>query len=186
MWGGELDLKECSNPEALAAVQMGHASKTEDLRWSPSRVQRADTELDPSRITKLIDKEFVWFDPQRGFCTDADNLKQSGIDKAFPYIFAAAMTAMSFGAGRENWGQIIISRLENSGAAHVGHASVQGLVQQATGGRFADGFINSALDSVAGEITSHLNGLNRGDGARGPARQRKQRAAPAHLVCCAR
>lgn len=99
MWGGELDLKECSNPEALAAVQMGHASKTEDLRWSPSRVQRADTELDPSRITKLIDKEFVWFDPQRGFCTDADNLKQSGIDKAFPYIFAAAMTAMSFGAG---------------------------------------------------------------------------------------
>ena len=109
MWGGELDLKECSNPEALAAVQMGHASKTEDLRWSPSRVQRADTELDPSRITKLIDKEFVWFDPQRGFCTDADNLKQSGIDKAFPYIFAAAMTAMSFGAGRENWGQIIIS-----------------------------------------------------------------------------
>ena len=62
----------------------------------------ADTELDPSRITKLIDKEFVWFDPQRGFCTDADNLKQSGIDKAFPYIFAAAMTAMSFGAGREN------------------------------------------------------------------------------------
>ena len=79
----------------------------------------------------------------------------------------------------ENWGQIIISRLENSGAAHVGRASVQGLVQQATGGRFADGFINSALDSVAGEITSHLNGLNRGCGARGPARQRKQRAAPA-------
>ena len=177
--GRALDREEGLTPDAVAGAQAGSHNSAQSPGWAPSRVQRADTELDPSRITKLIDKEFVWFDPQRGFCTDADNLKQSGIDKAFPYIFAAAMTAMSFGAGRENWGQIIISRLDNSGAAHVGHASVQGLVQQATGGRFADGFINSALDSVAGEITSHLNGLNRGDGARGPARQRKQRAAPA-------
>ena len=97
--GRALDREESPNPEALAAVQKGDASKTQDLRWSPSHVQREDTELDPRRITKLIDKEFVWFDPQRGFCTDVDNLKPSGIDKAAPYVFAAAMTAMSFGAG---------------------------------------------------------------------------------------
>ena len=97
--GRALDREEGLTPDAVAGAQAGSHNSAQSPGWAPSRVQRADTELDPSRITKLIDKEFVWFDPQRGFCTDADNLKQSGIDKAFPYIFAAAMTAMSFGAG---------------------------------------------------------------------------------------
>ncbi|MDO5290735.1 MAG: LysM peptidoglycan-binding domain-containing protein [Pseudomonadota bacterium] len=40
---------------------------------------------------------------------------------------------------------------------HAGRAGLQGLLQQASGGRFRDGFVNSALSSVAGEVTQHLN-----------------------------
>ncbi|MFT3776702.1 MAG: LysM peptidoglycan-binding domain-containing protein [Ottowia sp.] len=40
---------------------------------------------------------------------------------------------------------------------HAGRAGLQGAIQQASGGRFADGFINSAMGSVASEVTQNLN-----------------------------
>ncbi|MFT3777550.1 MAG: hypothetical protein QM772_04590 [Ottowia sp.] len=40
---------------------------------------------------------------------------------------------------------------------HAGRAGLQGAIQQASGGRFADGFINSAMGSVASEVTQSLN-----------------------------
>ena len=40
---------------------------------------------------------------------------------------------------------------------YAGRAGLQGAIQQATGGRFADGFINSAMGSLASEVTQTLN-----------------------------
>ena len=62
--------------------------------WVPSGLERRDFHLDPNRITKLINNEAVWFDPVQGFMTDPDNLKQSGIDRAFPVVMGAAFAAM--------------------------------------------------------------------------------------------
>ncbi|QTD45633.1 hypothetical protein [Ottowia testudinis] len=42
-------------------------------------------------------------------------------------------------------------------AGHAGRASLQGLLQQASGGKFITGFANSALASLGGEITAHLD-----------------------------
>ena len=67
--------------------------------WAPSRLLRGEHHLDPDRITKLNNKEFVWFDPVHGFSTDPGNIKGDWLDKAMPYIFSAAITAMTFGAG---------------------------------------------------------------------------------------
>ena len=41
--------------------------------------------------------------------------------------------------------------------ANFGKAGLQGVLQEATGGKFKDGFINSALASVAGEVGAHLD-----------------------------
>ncbi|MFD1712823.1 hypothetical protein ACFSF0_19705, partial [Ottowia flava] len=63
-------------------------------------ITRPDVErLDPNRITKLINNEAIWFDPVQGFSTDIENLKPNALDRAFPYIFAAAATVITFGVG---------------------------------------------------------------------------------------
>ena len=41
--------------------------------------------------------------------------------------------------------------------ANFGKAGLQGVLQEATGGKFKEGFINSALASVAGEVGAHLD-----------------------------
>ena len=211
--GRALDREEGLTPDAVAGAQAGSHNSAQSPGWAPSRVQRADTELDPSRITKLIDKEFVWFDPQRGFCTDADNLKPSGIDKAFPIVFAGVMSVMTagvagaamgvtsaatatvgqsmvmgavgnatlqfVGGGRFSFQQMLTSALTAGAASaissasgigqmlnssdaatramgHLGRAGVQGVLQRVSGGKFINGFANSALASIGGEITQHL------------------------------
>ncbi|MDO5288360.1 MAG: LysM domain-containing protein [Pseudomonadota bacterium] len=208
--GRKIDRREEGlTSDSVAASQNG----TPD--WAPSRVQRPDTQLDPDRITKLHNKEFVWFDPQLGFVTDEANLRESWIDRAFPAIVGGVMSVMSMGAasaamgitagstatvgqsmvlgavgnatmqvvssgGRLNFGSLLqatlsaglsnslmrIPGLQNLGASqnlserlmgHLGRAGVQGVIQQVNGGSFRDGFVNSALSSVAGEVTQHLN-----------------------------
>ena len=97
--GRQLDREEGLTPDALAASQTGQRLKAGELGWAPSRTLRPDHHLDPDRITKLNNKEFVWFDPVHGFSTDPGNIKGDWLDKAMPYIFSAAITAMTFGAG---------------------------------------------------------------------------------------
>ncbi|MFT3777545.1 MAG: hypothetical protein QM772_04560 [Ottowia sp.] len=188
--------------------------------WIPSDITRPYHHLDPDRITQLIDQELVWFDPEHGFVTDKKNLKPDGIDRAFPYIFAGAITAMTFGAGstvaagitaaagggtagtiavgaatgavgsaalqlaangRIDFGQLLQSALAGgvtAGLSHLpgvgqhidglaetfsqrlmeytGRATVQGAIQTVMGGQFKDGFVNSLMGSVAGEVTAQL------------------------------
>ena len=182
--------------------------------WAPSRLLRGEHHLDPDRITKLNNKEFVWFDPVHGFSTDPDNVKGDWLDRAFPVVFAGAMSVMTMGAasaamgvaststltagqgavlgavgsatnqlvsgGRLDFKQMLLAAVSGGATAglmnvtgfgnmmrsdvlstrlmgHAGRAGVQGLVQQATGGKFIDGFVNSALASAAGEVTRHLD-----------------------------
>ncbi|MFT3779309.1 MAG: LysM peptidoglycan-binding domain-containing protein [Ottowia sp.] len=84
------------------------------------------------------------------------------------------------GGGRFSFRQVLISAVSGGVAAGVtqlsglgqmlqsgdtatrllgraGRAGLQGAIQQASGGRFADGFINSAMGSVASEVTQNLN-----------------------------
>lgn len=186
--------------------------------WVQSGAWRPDHHLDPNRITKLNDKEFVWFDPAHGFVTDSDNLKGDWLDRAAPYLFSAAITAMTFGAGSTvsagitsavgtgtagqvaigasmafvgnsslqlaatgtiNFGQLARATLSGGVTAgllsvtgldqaaqgsfsqrlmqHTGRATLQGAVQSVMGGKFKDGFINSMMSSVAGEVSTALN-----------------------------
>lgn len=74
----------------------GQVPNTSEVKdgWVPSGFERRDFHLDPNRITKLIDNEFVWFDPVQGFMTEPANLKESGIDKAFLVVMGAAFAAI--------------------------------------------------------------------------------------------
>ena len=65
--------------------------------WVTSGVWRPEHHLDPNRITKLNDKEMVWFDPVHGFSTDADNLKDSWLDRALPQFMGVAFGLMGAG-----------------------------------------------------------------------------------------
>lgn len=47
--------------------------------------------------------------------------------------------------------------LAKSSLAHLGKAGLTGLLQEATGGKFKDGFMNSALASIAAEVGAQLN-----------------------------
>ncbi|OGA57445.1 MAG: hypothetical protein A2710_25480 [Burkholderiales bacterium RIFCSPHIGHO2_01_FULL_64_960] len=47
--------------------------------------------------------------------------------------------------------------LAKSSLAHLGKAGLTGLLQEATGGKFKDGFMNSALASIAQGVGDHLN-----------------------------
>ena len=47
--------------------------------------------------------------------------------------------------------------LGTRGLAHLGKAGLTGLLQEATGGKFKDGFMNSALASIAAEVGAQLD-----------------------------
>jgi hypothetical protein len=47
--------------------------------------------------------------------------------------------------------------LGTRGLAHLGKAGLTGVLQEATGGKFKDGFMNSALASVAGEVGARID-----------------------------
>ncbi|WP_426305713.1 hypothetical protein ACN9MJ_24920 [Acidovorax facilis] len=47
--------------------------------------------------------------------------------------------------------------LAKSSLAHLGKAGLTGLLQEATGGKFKDGFMNSALASIAAEVGAQLD-----------------------------
>ncbi|MFT3777778.1 MAG: hypothetical protein QM772_05775 [Ottowia sp.] len=200
----------------LATQRSGDA----DRDTAQSKLTDGWDRIDLERPPKLIDNDLVWFDPERGFVTDKKNLKPDGIDRAFPYIFAGAITAMTFGAGstvaagitaaagggtagtiavgaatgavgsaalqlaangRIDFGQLLQSALAGgvtAGLSHLpgvgqhidglaetfsqrlmeytGRATVQGAIQTVMGGQFKDGFVNSLMGSVAGEVTAQL------------------------------
>ena len=134
--GIELDGLRLREPLADGGTQEGLTPGSLHVRdgWVQSGVTPPDHYLDPNRITKLNNNEFVWFDPVRGFMTDPDNLKESGLDKAFPYIMAAAFAAMGAGA-------------------------VGGAVMNATGSAVAQGAAAGATGSLLGQYvaTGHVN-----------------------------
>ena len=66
---------------------------------------------------------------------------------------AASVTDLT-GIGRMMGSPAASDRLLGYG----GRAGLQGLLQQAGGGKFRDGFFNSAMASIAGEVTSSLDG----------------------------
>ena len=170
--GRKIDDEEGLTSDSLAASQNG----TPD--WAPSRVLRPDTQLDPDRITKLHNKEFVWFDPQLGWSTDEANIKQSGLDRAFPYIFAGAITAMTFGAG-STVAAGISSAAGGGTAGNLAVAAATGAVSNAALQLAANGKINfgqllqSALSAGATAGIAHLPGVGQHlDGLAGTAAQR--------------
>ena len=171
--GRKIDRREEGlTSDSVAASQNG----TPD--WAPSRVQRPDTQLDPDRITKLHNKEFVWFDPQLGWSTDDANIKQSGLDRAFPYIFAGAITAMTFGAG-STVAAGISSAAGGGTAGNLAVAAATGAVSNAALQLAANGRINfgqllqSALSAGATAGIAHLPGVGQHlDGLAGTAAQR--------------
>ena len=129
--------------------------------WVPSGLERRDFHLDPNRITKLINNEAVWFDPAHGFTTDIDNLKPDALDKAMPYIFAAAVTAMTFGAGSTVASGIAgAAGGGTSGTVALGAAT--GAVSNAALQLAANGKINFGQllqSAVAGGVTAGLSKL---------------------------
>ena len=134
--GIQLDGLRLREPRGYGGVEEGLTPDSLHVRdgWVQSGVTPPDHYLDPNRITKLNNNEFVWFDPVRGFMTDPDNLKESGLDKAFPYIMAAAFAAMGAGA-------------------------VGGAVMNATGSAVAQGAAAGATGSLLGQYvaTGHVN-----------------------------
>ena len=174
--GRTLDRDEGVTPDAVAASANGTGGVMGG--WAPSRVQRPDTQLDPDRITKLHNKEFVWFDPQLGWSTDEANIKQSGLDRAFPYIFAGAITAMTFGAG-STVAAGISSAAGGGTAGNLAVAAATGAVSNAALQLAANGKINfgqllqSALSAGATAGIAHLPGVGQHlDGLAGTAAQR--------------
>ncbi|PIF28163.1 hypothetical protein CLU88_3069 [Acidovorax sp. 56] len=179
--------------------------------WRDATLEK--TQLTPEQNRRLINNEYLWFDPVNGWSTDLENNirpSNSFIDKAFPLVFAGVMTMMTAGAfgitaasastslgqsmalgaissanmqlatgGKINLGNMLRSALTAgvtfgvmdvsgvSGAlqstelatrtlGHLGKAGLQGLLQEASGGKFKDGLTNSLISSVAGEVGKSL------------------------------
>ncbi len=181
--------------------------------WAGTRLEQPEHLLSPERGTKLIDKEYLWFDPVHGWSTDADNLKGNWLDRAFPMVVGGLLSMGTMGVagsfmgvssgsvtaaqsavlgavgsattqlvttGKLNFGTMLRSALtagvatgimDASGmgdmlkaqdlgtrmTAHLGKAAIQGVLQQAIGGKFKDGLTNSLLSSAASEVGAHLD-----------------------------
>ncbi|MCZ8092085.1 MAG: hypothetical protein O9331_01205 [Acidovorax sp.] len=181
--------------------------------WRESTLEK--TQLTPEQNRRLINNEYLWFDPVNCWSTDLENNirpSSSFLDKAMPTLFGAALSFIGLppvgnflaqagagtfvqgavmgalgssitqlaSTGELNFGSMLRSALtggitsgvmEFSGMremlqstdlgtrslANFGKAGLQGVLQEATGGKFKDGFINSALASVAGEVGAHLD-----------------------------
>ena len=81
-----------------------------------------------------------------------------GID--FGNLLRSALTGGIAGSVMEisGMGEMLKSAdLAESSLAHLGKAGLTGLLQEATGGKFKDGFMNSALASIAQGVGDHLN-----------------------------
>jgi hypothetical protein len=181
--------------------------------WRESTLEK--TQLTTEQNRRLINSEYLWFDPVNGWSTDLENNirpSNSLIDKAFPLVFAGAMTMVTAGAfgitaasastslgqsmalgaissasmqlttgGKIDLGNMLRSALTAgvtfgvmdvsgvSGAlqstelatrtlGHLGKAGLQGLLQEASGGKFREGLTNSLISSVAGEVGKSLEG----------------------------
>lgn len=129
--------------------------------WAPSRLLRGEHHLDPDRITKLNNKEFVWFDPVHGFSTDSKNLRGSWIDRAFPQLMGAAFGVMGAAAA----GKLVASAGAVAQSAAMGAAG-SALNQFVSTGRVS--FKQVLSSALAGGLTAgvaripglseHLNG----------------------------
>lgn len=139
-----------SNP--LTFVPHWGGDGTAESHWAlDGLITRPDVErLDPNRITKLINNQAVWFDPVQGFSTDIENLKPNAIDRAFPYVFAAAATVITFGAAGAVGGPAAAS----VGAAGGSTAST-GMLGGAVSGAFGGGTAGSiAVGAASGAFNS--------------------------------
>ncbi len=129
--------------------------------WAPSRLLRGEHHLDPDRITKLNNKEFVWFDPVHGFSTDSKNLRGSWIDRAFPQLMGVAFGVMGAAAA----GKLVASAGAVAQSAAMGAAG-SALNQFVSTGRVS--FKQVLSSALAGGLTAgvaripglseHLNG----------------------------
>ena len=149
--GRPLDREEGLTPEAF------HARNG----WVQSGALRPDHHLDPNRITKLNNKEFVWFDPVHGFSTDSKNLRGSWIDRAFPQLMGVAFGVMGAAAA----GKLVASAGAVAQSAAMGAAG-SALNQFVSTGRVS--FKQVLSSALAGGLTAgvaripglseHLNG----------------------------
>ena len=149
--GRPLDREEGLTPEAF------HARNG----WVQSGALRPDHHLDPDRITKLNNKEFVWFDPVHGFSTDSKNLRGSWIDRAFPQLMGVAFGVMGAAAA----GKLVASAGAVAQSAAMGAAG-SALNQFVSTGRVS--FKQVLSSALAGGLTAgvaripglseHLNG----------------------------
>ena len=149
--GRPVDREEGLTPESLHAKD----------GWVSSGALRPDHLLDPNRITKLINKEAVWFDPVHGFSTDPDNLKPDALDRAMPYVFAAAVTAMTFGAG-STVAAGIASAAGEGAAGSIAVGAAMGAVSNSALQLAANGKINFGQllqSAVAGGLTAGMTQL---------------------------
>ena len=115
--------------------------------WAPSRLLRGEHHLDPDRITKLNNKEFVWFDPVHGFSTDSKNLRGSWIDRAFPQLMGVAFGVMGAAAA----GKLVASAGAVAQSAAMGAAGSALNQFVSTGDVSFKQVLNSAL---AGGLTA--------------------------------
>ena len=214
--------------------------------WHPSRLEAGSDRLDPNDPPDLYNDDAVWFDPERGWVTDPDNLRPDWLGQALPVVvgvflayaggavFSAAGTgggAAAAGAGSSTIGTFAFNTFAamfNSGAAQlittgqvdfdgllstgltagfsaaisdlgsfgdllgegstlsglmgdgqqllgvlqdavggkgsfgdllldaIGSAAGQGILAEIRGGDFGDSFVQSVLNSVAGQVGNHL------------------------------
>ena len=151
--------EETGNPDKLMLngreLTLGRPNVTDGGNvdgWIAGKVERHYTQLDPARITKLHNPEMLWFDPQQGFVTHPDNIKDSLESKI---VLGAMMAVATFGVG-----------VATAGLGTLASSTVTAGLSSAMGQGLATGEINgkavfkSMLTSVVtGALGNSANSL---------------------------
>ena len=154
--------EETGNPDKLMLngreLKLGSPNVTDGGNvdgWIAGKVERHYAQLDPARITKLHNPEMLWFDPQQGFVTHPDNIKDSLESKI---VLTAVMAAATFGVG-----------VATAGLGTLASSTITAGLSSAMGQGLATGEINgkavfkSMLTSVVtGALGNSANSLGGG------------------------
>ncbi len=125
--------------------------------WAASTWQA--TQITPEQNRRLINNEYLWFDPVNGWSTDLEtNIRQSTsfVDKALPLVFAGVMTFATAGAFGITAASASTSLGQSMALGAIGSATMQ----LTTGGKIDLGdLLRSALTAGVTFGVTNLTGL---------------------------
>ena len=164
--------EETGNPDKLMLngreLKLGGLNVTDGGNvdgWIAGKVERHYTQLDPARITKLHNPEMLWFDPQQGFVTHPDNIKD-GLESKI--VLGAMMAVATFGVGVATAGLGALA--SSTVTAGLSSAMGQGLATGEINGKavfksMLTSVVTGALGNSANSLasTSGLSAMQSGD-----------------------